>query len=68
MSFVRIEFTDDFFYVKLFEFNISQTLIGNGILVDEGRLLLFSIIWHCFSKGELKRLAFLCKSLANFRS
>ena len=37
-------------------------------IVDEERTLLFSIIEHCFAKKELKRLAFLPKSVTNLLS
>ena len=66
MSFIRIEFTDYSFNIILREFDVCQVLIGNGI-VDEGRTL-FSIIEHCFAKKELKRWAFLLKSVTNLLS
>ena len=37
-------------------------------LIGEGKPLLFSIIEHCFAKVELKRSAFLVKSVINMLS
>ena len=59
-SFVKIDFTDDSFNIILYEFNIWQVLIGNGITWWRGNTTFFND-WALFCKKELKRSAFFTK-------